>query len=73
MKLRYVWGSEPAPEYGENVARKVKVLQQWWEGAKIKKEYEHLAPGSIIPWDGISPLMTYEPHGEWRDVPIEAD
>lgn len=50
-----------------------KVLQQWWEGAKIKKEYDHLDPGSIIPWDGESKLLAYEPYGEWRDVPVEEE
>jgi hypothetical protein len=27
VEFRYVWGSEPAPEFGENICRRVKVLQ----------------------------------------------
>lgn len=74
-KLRWVYKTRIIEEYpsGVKTAQQYQVLQQWWEGEKVKKEYEHLPPGSLIPWDGKSELFTHEPYGEWRDIPIEVE
>lgn len=32
-KLRFVERLVPAPGYGENIAKKQRILQQWWEDA----------------------------------------
>lgn len=47
VEMRWVWGSEPEPEFGENMARKVKVLQyrymsstaKYGNGAKVWSEW----------------------------------
>ena len=33
-KLRFFEHVLPAPEYGENIGKTVRYLQQWWEGEK---------------------------------------
>jgi len=30
-KLRFIERFVPAPEHGENIGKKVRILQQWWE------------------------------------------
>lgn len=30
-KLRFVRREVPAPEYGPNIVKAIRVLQQWWE------------------------------------------
>ena len=59
-KLRFVERVVSAPEYGENVGKTVRILQQWWE------EKQNINLG----WAEIS---LQEAKGEWRDVPIEKE
>jgi hypothetical protein len=54
--LRFVERSVPAPELGPNIGRTVRVLQQWWESAKMINP----PPGEwrdvpLLPDDNTSP------------------
>ena len=54
VELRWVFGSEPAPEIGENVERAVKVLQ-----------YRTKIPDSAL---GRMPADPRDRWTEWQDV-----
>ena len=56
-KLRFFERVVPAPEYGENVGKTVRILQQWWEPER-----------NII--DAVAEKKT---QGEWRDIPLEKE
>jgi len=64
-KLRFVDRVVTAPEYGENIARTVRILQQWWEDKNIMLSV-HITDkdGNTLP----SPNR-----GEWRDVLLEQE
>lgn len=55
VEMRWVWGSEPAPELGENFARSVRVLQY-----RQEKLIEDIVGGQPMKYHGWS---------EWIDVP----
>lgn len=42
-KLRFVRREVPAPEYGPNIVKAIRVLQQWWEphypGSAVEGEW----------------------------------
>lgn len=72
MKLRWTFKPSIFQRNNESpIETKVQVLQQWWEGKKLKEEYEKLPPGTVIPFDTASPPVIYEYCGEWRDIPVE--
>lgn len=58
VEMRWVWGSEPAPEFGENMARRVKVLQYRYATKKNSGDAEYL---TWLEWS------------EWIDVPTETE
>jgi hypothetical protein len=58
-KLRFVERVVPAPEYGEDVGKTVRTLQQWWQATNTIN----------LGWTGDIPIGLAK--GEWRDVPIE--
>jgi hypothetical protein len=62
-KLRFVERVVPAPEYGQDIGKTIRILQQWWEDKNIVLAV-HITDkeGNTLP----SPN-----HGEWRDVPLE--
>jgi hypothetical protein len=64
-RLRFVERVVPAPEHGEGIGKKVRILQQWWEDGNITLAV-HITDkdGNVLP----SPSR-----GEWRDVPVEKE
>ena len=60
-KLRFFERVVPAPEYGENVGKTVRTLQQWWQATNTIN----------LGWTGDIPIGLAK--GEWRDVPIERE
>jgi len=60
-KLRFVERVVPAPEHGDGIGKRVRILQQWWED----NEWTHV---SKFDANGIRIAP-----GEWRDVPLEAE
>ena len=64
-KLRFVERVVPAPEYGQDIGKTIRILQQWWEDKNIVLAV-HITDkeGNTLP----SPN-----HGEWRDVPLEKE
>jgi hypothetical protein len=58
-KLRFFEHVVPAPEYGEDVGKTVRTLQQWWQATNTIN----------LGWTGDIPIGLAK--GEWRDVPIE--
>jgi len=48
-KLRFIERSVPAPEYGENIAKKVRILQQWW----AMKINDNILPSSNGEWRDV--------------------
>ena len=58
-KLRFFERVVPAPEYGSDVGKTVRTLQQWWQ----TNNTINLGFGGEVPIG--------ETKGEWRDVPIE--
>jgi hypothetical protein len=57
-RLRFFERAVPAPEYGENLSKTVRTLQQWWEKSSA---------------DQYTAVIAGDPLGEWRDVPIEKE
>ena len=57
-KLRFVERVVPAPEHGENIGKKVRILQQWWSQQHVVN----------MGWGEI-PMGAEK--GEWRDIPLE--
>lgn len=55
-KLRFVERFIPAPEHGENVSKKVRILQQWWEDTSTDVYWVNGNPGQ---WQDV-PLETEE-------------
>jgi hypothetical protein len=62
-KLRFVERYVPAPEHGEDILKKVRILQQWWETSSM---------GTMSMGFG-DPMPLGEVTGEWRDVPVEVE
>jgi hypothetical protein len=60
-KLRFIERVVPAPEYGEDVGKTVRTLQQWWQTNNTIN----------LGWTGDMPIGLAK--GEWRDVPIEKE
>jgi hypothetical protein len=60
-QLRFFERKLPAPEYGENLSKTVRTLQQWWEKSTTIN----------LGWTGDMPIGLAK--GEWRDVPIEKE
>jgi hypothetical protein len=60
-QLRFFERELPAPEYGENINKTVRTLQQWWEKSTTIN----------LGWTGDMPIGLAK--GEWRDVPIEKE
>jgi hypothetical protein len=60
-QLRFVERCVPAAELGENIGKKVHVLQQWWV---------EIVPTANI---GFGEIQLKQPTGEWRDVPLEKE
>lgn len=58
--LRFVERVVPAPEHGEGIGKKVRILQQWW------------APFRTFS-DGYGYQTVELNGGEWRDVPLEVE
>ena len=44
-KLRFFERVVPAPEYGSDVGKTVRTLQQWWEGEKWNADFTQLLGG----------------------------
>jgi hypothetical protein len=61
LKLRFIERVVPALEYGENMGKTVRTLQQWWEKSVTLN----------LGWTGDMPIGLAK--GEWRDVPIEKE
>jgi hypothetical protein len=61
FKLRFIERVVPALEYGENMGKTVRILQQWWEKSVTLN----------LGWTGDMPIGLAK--GEWRDVPIEKE
>ena len=61
LKLRFIERVVPALEYGENMGKTVRILQQWWE--------KSVTPNAWLDWHMPIGLAK----GEWRDVPIEKE
>lgn len=59
--LRFVERVIPAPEHGEGIGKKVRILQQWWES--------NLSIN--LGWTGDIPIGNAQ--GEWRDIPLETE
>jgi hypothetical protein len=64
-KLRFVERLIPAPEHGEGIGKRTRILQQWWEDRNITLSIH------IEDKDG-NPLPSPN-RGEWRDVPVEVE
>ena len=60
-QLRFVERYVPAAELGENVGKKLRILQQWWT--------ENVPTANI----GFGEIQLKQPTGEWRDVPLEKE
>jgi hypothetical protein len=61
-KLRFVERLEPITE---TTGRRVRILQQWWEG---------LGPNATINYaHPDAHKLRNNPPGEWRDVPVEVE
>jgi hypothetical protein len=61
-KLRFVERFVPAPEHGDGIGKRVRILQQWWEQKGMTMN---------MGWGGEMPIG--EIKGEWRDVPLEEE
>jgi len=63
LKLRLVERVVPAPEHGEGIGKKVRILQQYWEDhSRFLKATQ----------SGNDPGVNHYA-GEWRDVPLEKE
>jgi len=62
-KLRFVERVVPAPEYGKDIGKKVRILQQYWE------DYSRILR---VTQSGDGPWVNHYA-GEWRDVPLEKE
>ena len=47
-RLRFVRREVPAPEYGPNIVKAIRVLQQWWE-----PEYHEFNAGKTGEWRDV--------------------
>lgn len=59
-RLRFVERVVPAPEHGEGIGKKVRILQQWWS----QQHTVNMGWGEIPMGDE---------NGEWRDIPLEEE
>lgn len=49
-KLRFVERVVPAPEHGEGIGKKVRILQQWWTVTGTEPEFQdHFGEWRDIP------------------------
>ena len=62
-KLRFVERVVPAPEHGEGIGKKVRILQQYWED---HNRFLKATQTNNDPW-----VNHYA--GEWIDVPLEKE
>lgn len=60
-KLRFFDHVVPAPEYGKDVGKTVRTLQQWWQ------------TNNTINFGFGGEVPIGETKGEWRNVPIEKE
>jgi hypothetical protein len=59
MSLRYIIKSVPAPEFGPNIERNERVLQQFWRNEMTQEQMIAVSKG-----------QTPEISGEWYDIPL---
>jgi hypothetical protein len=64
-KLRFIERVVPAPEHGEGIGKRVRILQQWWEVGNIKL--------AIHVTDKDGNTLPSPNRGEWRDIPLETE
>jgi hypothetical protein len=60
-KLRFVKRLILAPEHGEGIGKRTRILQQWWENNMTIN----------LGWTGDMPTGLAK--GEWRDLPVEVE
>jgi len=60
-KLRFVERFVPAPEHGEGIGKKVRILQQRWEDKNIQL--------TVLQYDEYGTPIRNHP-GEWRYVAL---
>jgi hypothetical protein len=62
-KLRFIERVVPAPEHGEGIGKRVRILQQWCED---HNNILHSTRTNETEW-----VKHYA--GEWRDIPLEQE
>jgi hypothetical protein len=40
-RLRFIERVVPAPEHGEDIGKRVRILQQWWTVTGTEPEFQH--------------------------------
>jgi len=40
-QLRFIERAVPAPEYGDDIAKKMRILQQWWTVTGTAPEFQY--------------------------------
>jgi len=62
-RFRFIERTVPAPEYGEDIGKTVRILQQYWED---HNRFLKATSSGNGPW-----INHYA--GEWRDIPLEKE